>query len=93
MVTDVLLTLATMMWQLDGQKELFSYAVDLDRRIHADHPLRRVRQMIDFNFARDLVAHTYGANGKGRDKESGFKYFNFGLTTETSLEVRASFLK
>ena len=52
-----------MMGQLAGQKELFSYAVDLDRRIHADHPLRRVRQMIDFNFARDLVAHTYGANG------------------------------
>ncbi len=32
-----------MMGQLAGQKELFSYAVDSDRRIHADHPLRRVR--------------------------------------------------
>ena len=46
-----------MMGQLAGQKELFSYAVDLDHRIHADHPLRRVRQMIDFNFARPRGAH------------------------------------
>ena len=56
-MTDVRLTLATMMGQLAGQKELFSYAVDLDHRIHADHPLRRVRQMIDFNFARPRGAH------------------------------------
>jgi transposase len=45
------------------QKELFSYGVDLDRRVHADHPLRRVHAMIDFGFAREAVQHTYGANG------------------------------
>lgn len=47
----------------EGQKELFSYQVDLDRRVRADHPLRRVRSMVDFGFARRAVAHTYGANG------------------------------
>ena len=45
------------------QKELFSYGVDLDRRVHADHPLRRVAAMVDFTFAREAVRHTYGANG------------------------------
>ena len=45
------------------QKELFAFSVDLDRRVHADHPLRRVAAMIDFTFARAAVAHTYGGNG------------------------------
>jgi transposase len=52
-----------MMGRHDGQKELFSYQVDLDRRVHADHPLRRVRTMVDFGFVRPAVAHTYGTNG------------------------------
>jgi transposase len=51
------------MGQHEGQKALFSYQVDLDRRVHADHPLRRVAAMIDFTFARAVVAHTYGHNG------------------------------
>jgi transposase len=46
-----------------AQKELFTYGVDLDRRVHADHPLRRVAAMVDFTFARAAVAHTYGGNG------------------------------
>jgi transposase len=51
------------MGQHEGQKELFSYQVDLDRRVHAGHPLRRVHEMVDFTFARAAVAHTYGENG------------------------------
>lgn len=51
------------MGQLDGQKELFNYQVDLDRRVHADHPLRRVKALVDFGFVRSAVAHTYGGNG------------------------------
>jgi transposase len=46
------------------QPELFSYKVDLDKRVHAQHPLRRVLAMIDFSFARAAVAHTYGDNGQ-----------------------------
>jgi transposase len=53
-----------MMGQQAGQKELFSYEVDLDRRIRADHPLRAVRAAIDFSFVRQEVAHCYGYNGQ-----------------------------
>jgi transposase len=52
-----------MMGMHTPQKELFSYGVDLDRRVHADHPLRRVSAMVDFAFAREAVKHTCGANG------------------------------
>ena len=51
------------MGQQDPQKELFSYNIDLDRRVRADNPLRRVAQAIDFTFARQEVAHTYGSKG------------------------------
>ena len=51
------------MGQHDGQKEFFSYQVDLDRRVRADHPLRAIRARIDFRFVRDEVAHCYGYNG------------------------------
>lgn len=51
------------MGQHCGQKELFSYQVDLDRRVHADHALRRVNRLVDFSFTREAVAHTYGRKG------------------------------
>jgi transposase len=34
------------------QKELFSYQIDLDRRVRSDHPLRSIREVIDFGFVR-----------------------------------------
>jgi len=46
-----------------SQKELFSYQVDLDKRVRADHPLRRVAAAIDFTFARAEVQASYGYNG------------------------------
>jgi len=52
-----------MMGRHDSQKELFSYQVDLDRRVRADHPLRAVRREVDFSFVRTEVAHCYGYNG------------------------------
>lgn len=52
-----------MMGQQSQQKELFSYQIDLDRRVRPDNPLRRVAGAIDFNFARAEVQHTYGPNG------------------------------
>lgn len=48
----------------EGQKEMFSYQVDLDRRVRADHPLRAIRRAIDFSFVRQEVAHCYGYNGQ-----------------------------
>lgn len=52
-----------MMGQHDGQAELFSYQVNLERRVRADHPLRAIRAAIDFTFVRQEVAHCYGRNG------------------------------
>ena len=45
------------------QPELFSYQVNLEKRIRIDHPLRRVLQGVDFTFVRDEVAQSYGYNG------------------------------
>jgi len=43
--------------------ELFSYQVNLARRVRADHPLRRVLQAVDFSFVRAEVSGMYGDNG------------------------------
>lgn len=45
------------------QSKLFYTDVNLERRIRADHPLRNVARLIDFDFAYREVAETYGANG------------------------------
>jgi transposase len=52
-----------MMGHHDGQKELFSYQVDLDKRVRADHPLRAVATQIDFTFIRTEVEQFYGKKG------------------------------
>lgn len=52
-----------MMGQQDSQKDLFTYNIDLDRRVRGDNPLRQVAAAIDFSFVRAEVAHTYGHNG------------------------------
>jgi transposase len=52
-----------MMGVHEGQKELFSYGVDLDRRVRVDHPLRRVLAAVDFRFVREETAQFYGYNG------------------------------
>lgn len=46
-----------------SQVELFSYTVNLDKRVRADHPLRRIDAVVDFTFIRAEVAATYGNNG------------------------------
>ena len=51
------------MGQHDGQAELFSYQVNLERRVRADHPLRAIRAAIDLTFVREEVAQCYGRNG------------------------------
>ncbi len=45
------------------QPELFSYQVNLEKRIRLDHPLRRVAQAVDFSFVRAEVGPCYGENG------------------------------
>jgi transposase len=42
---------------------LFSYNVQLETRVRKDHPLRRIKEIIDFDFIYKEVGKTYGANG------------------------------
>jgi transposase/Rieske Fe-S protein len=52
-----------MMGQQQTQDSLFSYQVNLDKRVRSDHPLRQVLQAVDFTFVRAEVAALYGYNG------------------------------
>jgi hypothetical protein len=52
-----------MMGVHEGQKDLFSYQVDLDRRVRSEHPLRQVLEAVDFKFVRAHTAQFYGRNG------------------------------
>src|SRR5882762_8451627 len=52
-----------MMGRHDPQKDLFSYQIDLDKRVRRDHPLRRIAEQVDFSFVREEVKRFYGRNG------------------------------
>jgi transposase len=52
-----------MMGIRNREQQLFSYAVNLEKRVRANHPLRQVKAAIDFSFVREDVAHCYGRNG------------------------------
>src|SRR3984893_4549159 len=45
------------------ERELFSYAINLEKRVRSDHPLRGIAAAIDFGFVREEVAHCYGTKG------------------------------
>ena len=52
------------------QTNLFSYGVDLDKRVRQNHPLRKVAEKVDFSFVREEVKDCYGYNGnEGIDPE------------------------
>jgi transposase/uncharacterized protein (UPF0179 family) len=46
------------------QNNLFHFGVNIDKRIRSNHPLRRVNELIDFDFVYDEVKDFYGYNGK-----------------------------
>ncbi|MEM0967665.1 MAG: IS1182 family transposase [Verrucomicrobiota bacterium] len=52
-----------MMGVHEPQKELFSFGVDLDKRVRRDNPLRRIKEKVDFSWVRQEVEGTYGSNG------------------------------
>src|SRR5437667_3816597 len=52
-----------MMGEQKSEPQLFNYAVNLEKRVRANHPLRQVKAVIGFSFAREEVAHCYGRNG------------------------------
>jgi transposase len=45
------------------EPKLFYHGVSLERRMPGEHPLRRIKQLVDFDFIRSQVADLYGANG------------------------------
>src|SRR6266705_4625237 len=52
-----------MMGEQRSERELFNYAVNLEKRVRSDHPLRRVAAVVDFKFVREEVARCYGSKG------------------------------
>ena len=54
-----------MMGTSDSHKEqsLFSYHIHLERRIRADHPLRKLKAVLDLSFVVPAVRHCYGRSG------------------------------
>src|SRR5437879_10464487 len=51
------------MGQQKSEPQLFNYAVNLEKRVRANHPLRQVTAAIDFGVVREEVARCYGRNG------------------------------
>jgi len=51
------------MGQQKSEPQLFNYAVNLEKRVRANHPLRQIKALIDLSFVREEVAHCYGTNG------------------------------
>jgi transposase len=49
--------------QSDPQSNLFNYGISLDKRIRANHPLRKVNELIDFDFVYAEVKDCYGIKG------------------------------
>src|SRR3989442_6934691 len=52
-----------MMSEGDSQAPMWSYEVNLEKRVRDDHPLRRINRVLDLSFVRGQVAHTYGRRG------------------------------
>src|SRR5208283_2118357 len=42
---------------------LFSYNIQLETRVRKDHPLRKIKERVDFDFIYREVEKTYGTNG------------------------------
>src|SRR3990172_12405219 len=50
-------------YQATPQGKLFYSNLSIDRRVRPDHPLRKIDQLIDFEFVYKEVADKYGSNG------------------------------
>ena len=47
----------------EPQKQLWSYRVNLDKRVRSDHPLRELNDVLKLDFVRQEVAKFYGIKG------------------------------
>src|SRR4030042_795949 len=55
--------LAMMGHEPDYQHKFFITGFNLEKRVRQDHPLRAIREKIDFDFIYKEVQHTYGLKG------------------------------
>src|SRR6267142_1753854 len=58
-----LIRYCSMMGERNPQKQLWSFQVNLDKRVRSDHPLRRINETLDLDFVRREVAKCYGTKG------------------------------
>jgi transposase len=49
--------------QQTPQSSLFYVGINIDKRVRANHPLRQVNELIDFDFSYKALKGHYGANG------------------------------
>lgn len=49
--------------QQQSQNSLFYVGIDIESRVRKDHPLRKIKKLIDFEFSYDEVKDCYGTNG------------------------------
>lgn len=50
--------------QAKGQQlKMFYHGLCLERRVRPNHPLRRIKELVDFDFIYQEVAPNYGVNG------------------------------
>lgn len=46
-----------------SESKLFYHGLSIERRLPQDHPLRRIKKLVDFDFTRSRVKNLYGING------------------------------
>ena len=54
---------AMMSYQDPPQRKLFYIGINLDKRIRKNHPLRKIKELIDFDLMYNEVKDKYGYNG------------------------------
>src|SRR5271157_2254 len=52
-----------MSYQPPPNDPFFSFNVQLETRVRKDHPLRKIKELVDFDFIYKEVDKTYGKNG------------------------------
>jgi len=52
-----------MLGQQKSEPQLFNYAINLEKRVRANHPLRRVKAAIDLSFFREEAPAVTGRTG------------------------------
>ena len=54
-----------MSYQDSPQSKLFYRGINIDKTIRKNHPLRKIRELIEFDFIYNEVKDKYGYNKKG----------------------------